>query len=156
MICTVLLGMHGLLEVMMLACRVVREILIGTGIVTSDSSSDWCCVLMCMPDGVGTRDNMFAVVEVEGAIEGRYISTSEVITHPHIRVQCRSVSYDMGYSKMLQIEDVLDMITSYEIIIDDNSVLLHKTSRQTGILSSGLDATNRRYHFTLDYEIVLR
>jgi hypothetical protein len=142
---------------MITASRVVRKILIDSNLAVSDFNQDWCCALKLLPDGAWIRDNLFAVVEVEGAIGTRYASTSEIVMYPHIRVVCRSTSYDMGYSKMLQLMDMLDMLTDYEIKFNEEEVVfLHKISRQSGILSSGVDSTMRRYLFTLDYEIDLR
>jgi hypothetical protein len=141
---------------MITASRVVREILLKSGLVVADFSKDWCCVLKVMPDGIGVRDNLFAVADVEGALGDRYISTGEIVMHPHVRIMCRSNLYDMGYSKMLHVTDVLDVVTNYEVTIENETIALHKTSRQSGILSNGLDVTMRRYLFTLDYEIVLR
>jgi hypothetical protein len=141
---------------MITVSQVVRRVLIASNIATSDINLDWCCILKIMPDGVGVRDNIFSVIDMEGMVGGRYASTSEVIMHPHIRIICRSVSYDMGYSKMLQSMSVLDTITDYSCVFDNDTITLHKTSRQSGILSGGLDSTMRRYTFTLDYEIVLR
>jgi hypothetical protein len=141
---------------MITASRVVRELLFKSGLVVTDFSRDWCCVLKTMPDGVGVRDNLFAVVDVESAIGDRYISTGEIVTHPHVRIMCRTTSYDTGYSKMLQVMDVMDIVMNYEFIIEDQTGVLHKTSRQSGIVSNGLDSTMRRYLLTLDYEIVLR
>jgi hypothetical protein len=141
---------------MITACQVVRYMLIASEIATSDLSLDWCCVLKVMPDGVGVRDNIFSVIDVEGMIGGRYMSTSDIIMYPHIRIVCRSIFYDIGYSKMLQSMSLLDAITEYPCEIDNETITIHKTSRQNGILTNGLDSTMRRYVFTLDYEIVLR
>jgi hypothetical protein len=141
---------------MITASQVVRKILIDSNIAVSDFNQDWCCVLKLLPDGIDVRDNLFAVVDTEGAVGTRYVSTSEIVMYPHIRIFCRSILYDLGYSKMLQLMDLLDMLTNYEIKINDELVLLHKTSRQNGILCNGVDSTMRRYLFTLDYEIHLR
>jgi hypothetical protein len=141
---------------MIRASHVVRKILIDSNIAVSEFDKDWCCILKMLPDGVGVRDNILSVIDIEGAVGTRYASTSEIVMYPHIRIVCRSIMYDIGYSKMLQLMDLLDMLTNYELKFDDESFFLHKTSRQSGILSTGLDSTMRRYIFTLEYEINLR
>jgi hypothetical protein len=141
---------------MITASRVVRELLLKSGLVVADFSKDWCCVLKIMPDGVGVRDNLFAIADIEGALGDRYVSTGEIVMHPHVRIICRTTLYDVGYTKMLQVMDIMDIATNYEVKIENEVISLHKTSRQSGIVSNGLDATMRRYLFSLDYEIVLR
>jgi hypothetical protein len=141
---------------MITPAQAVRKILIDQHLATDAVNADWRCVLFQLPDGAGVRDNVIAVVDGEGAVGDRYVSTSEIVMQPRIRILCRSVSYNMGYSKMLQIADVLDVVVDYPIIIGNESATLYKTSRNSGIMSGGSDVTSRRYTFSLDYEISLR
>ena len=136
--------------------QAVRQILIDQHLATDSPNEDWRCVLLRLPDGVGIRDNLLAVADIEGGIGNRYISTGEIITHPRIRILCRATNYDEGYALMMRISDVMDRMTGYSITISSETVMIHNISRSSGIVPGGLDATMRRYHFSLDYEINLR
>jgi len=136
--------------------QAVRQILIDQHLATDSSDADWRCVLLRLPDGVGIRDNILAVADIEGGIGDRYISTGEIIAHPRIRILCRSTNYDEGFARMTRISDILDRMTGFTVTIGDETVTIHNISRGSGIVPSGLDATMRRFHFSLDYEVHLR
>ena len=137
-------------------CQAIRCILLDQNLATDSPQDDWRCVLAKLPDGAGVKDNILAVVDVEGAVGDRYLSTGEIITQPKIRILCRCTSYDAGYAKMMQITDIVDMVTNYQVTISSETALLHKVSRNSGIVSAGLDGTMRRYHFSIDYEVFLK
>jgi hypothetical protein len=51
--------------------------------------------------------------------------------------------------------EVVDMLENYPVTIGSETAVIKQVSRSSGIVSGGLDATMRRYHFSLDYEIYL-
>ena len=136
--------------------QAIRKILIDQNLAVDSPDDDWRCVLTRLPDGAGVGDNILAVTEIEGGIGGRFLSTSEIIAQPRVRILCRATTYFEGYSKMMQITAAIDAATHYQVTIGDDTAILHSTSRSSGIVSGGLDATMRRYHFSIDYEVSLR
>jgi len=136
--------------------QAIRQILINQNLATDSLDADWRCVLLRLPDGIGVRDNILAVSEIEGGVGDRYISTGEIITQPKVRILCRSTSYHEGYSLMMQICDLIDTSQGCSVTINPETVVIHQISRSSGIMPSGLDSTMRRYHFSLDYEVHLR
>jgi hypothetical protein len=136
--------------------QAIRHVLINQNLVSDSPNADWRCVLLRLPDGVGVKDNILAIVEAEGAVDGRYVSTGEVISYPRIRILCRATSYAEGYALMQRISDIVDMLSDYPVTIGTEKATIRQTSRSSGIVSTGLDATMRRYHFSLDYEVHVR
>jgi len=136
--------------------QAIRQVLISRNLATDVPDADWRCVLLRLPDGAGVRDNILAVADVEGAVDGRYVSTGEVVSYPRIRILCRALSYTDGYALMQRIADTVDMLSEYPVTIGSETVKIRQVSRNSGIICAGLDATLRRHHFSLDYEVHVR
>ncbi len=135
--------------------HLVRELLLAEGICQSLADAPWRCVMVKMPDGHGTLDDMVAVIEREDIETGRYLSDSTYRLDPHVQIVVRAVGLPRSYEKLREITDFLDAVRNYNVTVDGAEYLVYSTKRTTNIQFNGMDATGRRYVHTIEYDIIL-
>ncbi len=130
------------------AAEIVRQLLIDGGL-GAESGNLWVIYVGFLPDEI---DNAICVYDTAGTLDGRIMSTGEQIEHFGIQIRVRGISYPDTRKK---IEDVALFIAAQIrtlVTIDSNDVyLVHNISQRGGILSIGVELTDRKRHnFTVN------
>lgn len=136
--------------------NLVREVLLAEEICQSLAEFPWRCVTVKMPDGLGTLDDMVAVIEREDIETGRYVSDANYRLDPHVQIVVRAVGLARSYEKMREITAYLDAVHNYSVSVDGDEYRLISTKRTTNIQFNGVDATGRRYVHTIEYDLVFQ
>ena len=134
---------------------VIRQVLLNEGLCQPSSQVEWRCVTERLPDGVGTLDDMVAIVDRDDVEIGRYYSDSNYRLDPHIQIVVRGLGFDRSYEKMREITDLLDTLHNYQITSGDETYTITGTKRTTNIQFNGIDGTGRRYVHTIEYDLLL-
>lgn len=139
----------------MFPSQIVRQVLIEAGLVQADPTLSWRCVTQGMPDGLGTLDDMVAIIDREDITEGRFVTDGSVIIDPHIQIIVRGVGYQESYSKAKAIADFLDVIDAVSIASAGTQYTVYRTTRTTNIQFNGVDRTGRRYVHSIEYNLTM-
>lgn len=142
--------------------QILREAFFQQGIAQRNKELPWWCVRVQMPDGVGTNDNIIAVVDRDDVSIDRYISDGNYALDPHVLIVVRGVGLVNTYEKVRQITSFMDPLSEYPIVFpavpsvsEEVQYMLRGTKRTTNVTFSGSDGTGRRYVFTIDYDLLL-
>ncbi len=134
---------------------IVRQIFLLTDppICQEDSSLPWWCTTTRMPDGIGTVDNLISVVDRDDTSVSRYLSDSSYRLDPHVQIIVRAVGLGTCYDKMREVTDRLDTLYRESVVIDADTYIVEHARRTTNVQLRGLDATGRRYLYTIEYDL---
>ena len=99
-------------------------------------------------------DEMIAIFDTAGRLDGRMMRTGEQIEHYGIQIQVRGKSYPGTYAKVRGIASFLDAVKKESVDMGSDEIyVLHNMSRSGAILPIGMEtvADRRRYLFSLNY-----
>lgn len=137
-----------------------------TSTTTSDPSenANWPIYISYLGDDDTLPDFAIVVYDYKGFIEGRLLTTGETIEHYGIQIRMRSLEYSDGYSKALQIANLLDAINRPSVQLGSNTYRIDAASRSS-IIPLGTDpeanrmirtsGDRRRHYFSINVHLSL-
>jgi hypothetical protein len=109
------------------------------------------CFVAYMPDD---PDNLMVVYDTTGELDGRIMSTGEVVEHPGIQIMVRAKDYPTGYEKCLQICKAFEEVKNLPVAISSmETYVVSSITRRSGIISLGIDENDRkrRHYFSINF-----
>jgi hypothetical protein len=128
--------------------EIIRTVLILKGVSNIGS---FPCFVAYMPD---EPDNLMVVYDTTGELDGRIMSTGEVVEHPGIQVAVRAKDYPTGYDKSLQICKAFEEVKNFPVAISSTEAyVVSNITRRSGIISLGIDENDRkrRHYFSINF-----
>jgi len=113
------------------------------------------CFVAYMPEDF---DNLIVVYDTTGELDGRIMSTGEVVEHPGIQIVVRAKDYPTGYDKCLQICKAFEEVKNLPVAISPTETyVVSSITRKSGIISLGIDENDRkrRHYFSINFTMTI-
>jgi hypothetical protein len=138
--------------------EVLQQLLVdlGLGVLRSaHPTSDWAVYVTLMAD---VPDNAICIHNTAPQLDGRMMSTGEVIEHKGFQVMVRATTHEVGFAKIEAIRIAVDeTVYKNTVVVGSHSYGVHSITRRGGILSLGRDVgSSERQLFTLNGIVYLR
>lgn len=137
--------------------HIVARYLIAEAAATDPDDDDaWPVFIGHMPDSDAVPDNCIAVYDTEGLRDGRLMRTGAVVVHPGLQVRIRSRSHTTGWSKAIEVWELLQLVNRTEVWVPEDvgnrAYTIQNLSQDGPPLALGVEpGTKRRNLFTLNY-----
>lgn len=105
-----------------------------------------------------TPDDTVSIFDTAGRLDGRIMSTGEVVEHYGIQIQVRGKDYLTTYERARGIAEFLDATKKEVVAIEsDEAYTLWNVSRTGAIIPVGIETVDdrRRHLFTLNYVLTV-
>ena len=137
---------------------ITRSFLVNNSIFTLPSAvGDWPLYISGLPDGDNIEDNAGAVYDVAPNLDGRLMTSGDVVQHYGISFTIRCTTYEAGWQKCLSILTLLVATAQSDISLGANDYLIEAFSVMSGIVYLGVETgTKRRYLFELTFTVTMR
>jgi len=118
---------------------------------TVASGEDWPLYLNFLPDDQPSKvkTNAGAIYDTSGVLDGRIMTTGEVIEHHGIQLRIRCQTYSAGWKKIRDVVAMIRKIQNTEVTVNSYTFLLLNVTQTTTIVNIGVDE-QRRWNFTIN------
>ena len=119
-----------------------------------NANDDWPLYIASLPDD---PSNASAVYDTSGTLDGRHMTSGQVIQHFGIQLRLRSLDYEDGWKKLEAVCLQLDAVDSAELTVNDTDYIIDNVSRRTPIVPLGPEeGVRRREIFTVNYIMTIQ
>jgi hypothetical protein len=134
------------------AAEVLRQSLVAAGVgVTPADNTEWSVYVGFMPDGPKVHNNVIAVYDTAGTVDGRLHTSGETIDHPGFQVRVRGTTHPVAYNKVKEVLDHLDSILREGVVLGTDSYTIQAAHRRGTPLALGPEQDkHRRHQFTVN------
>jgi len=114
------------------------------------ASSDWPLFINALPDKSTIKDSAGAIYDTSGTLDGRVLSTGEVVEHYGLQVKIRSRDYQTGWQKIRDIAASFSTVQNIVVNIGDDDYRVWNISRTSPVVNLGIDE-RKRFQFTVNF-----
>jgi len=105
-----------------------------------------------LPYYAGASDNAMAVFDTTGRLDGRYMSTGEVVKHPGIQLRVRHRAYTTGRAVIAALYVALTQnMRRRQVMVDATPYFIHNVTPTSDIITLGRAEDTRLFDFTANF-----
>lgn len=120
--------------------------------LVSEPGTPWGGTFSVMPDD---PDDAVAAFDLDADLDGRIQRTGELVKHPRVQVQIRSMDYTPGYAKAVAIEEFLGGLHLHSFEAEGELVTIEAATVTTAAVSLGQQPDRPRQMFAVTAKLTM-